>query len=459
MRSLPSTDGQRPSTIGRMSPVSRGRKAKKGRKAKASKGGKRAAGFGGSLQRSTHGLPAGAGQWASTALDALMAPPERPEWFDASIAGVLHRADVVLTAQGPRELEQAVAELAGAEVYRALHDERRGLWFDWLFQELAEGAAVRVREESHRQDGAWEGPWWLLHGLTSIGSPALRSIAQDALATAAKGLPAGTAAGQPEWLGLLPQIAATGEVWEMHDAYGTRFAVIAGFCYPGGVDESVFLFDIDACGDIRLFGADVFDDVDQAAAAWRAVLGEAAAGARPSLVETAERLYCLAYLDAGEEILIGSEPRAVTDNWFRARRRTHDLVEVLGKRGMPLPETKSLFQGIDTTPMEEAFTGWYERRHGIAPDPEVVGAVAEEWLEGALPGTWHAASPHRAAYQHSLISDWIPGDPVTVAARALLPEWVRWNGEQTGLPEHLIDRAVAAAAGAEPPSDCAAGSL
>jgi hypothetical protein len=62
-------------------------------------------------------------------------------------------------------------------------------------------------------------------------------------------------------------------------------------------------------------------------------------------------------------------------------------------------------------------------------------------------------SPHRAAYQLSLISDWIPGEPGTTAAKALLPEWVRWNGEQAGLPEHLIDRAAAAAAGAAPPSD------
>lgn len=413
----------------------------------------------GSVRRSTHGLPAGLGQWASTALDALMEPPERPEWFDTSIAGVLDQAGAALTAQGPRQLEQATAELLGAELYRALHDKRRGMWFDWLFQELADSAAVRVREESRRQAGAWEGPWRLLHGLTSIGSPALRSVAQDALALAAKGLPAGMVAEEPEWLGQLPHVAATGEVWEMHDAYGTRFAVIAGFCYPGGADESVFLFDIDACGDIRLADAGVFDDVDQAAATWRAVQGEAAAGALPSLVEMAERLYCLAYLDAGEEILIGSEPRAVMDNWFRARRRIHDLAEVLGKRGTPLPETKSLFRGIDTTPMEEAFTGWYERRHGTAPDPEVVGAVAEEWLEGTLPGTWHATSPHRAEYQLSLISDWIPGHPVTAAAKALLPEWVRWNGEQAGLAEHLIDRAAAAAAGAGPPSDCAARSL
>jgi hypothetical protein len=36
-------------------------------------------------------------------------------------------------------------------------------------------------------------------------------------------------------------------------------------------------------------------------------------------------------------------------------------------------------------------------------------------------------------------------DPVTDAALALLPEWVRWNGEQAGVPAHLIERAVSAA--------------
>ena len=443
-----------------MSPVSRGRKVKKRRKAKARKSGRRAAGLPGSALRSdTYSLPAGVRERASSALNALTAPPERPGWFDTAIAGILGRTGAVLAARGPRQLEQAVAELIGAELYRALREERGGMWFDWLFEELADAAAVRVGEQSRRQDGAWAGPWRLLHGLTSIGSPALRSIAQDALAVAAKELPAGAVARQPEWLGLLPHVAATGDVWEMRDAYGTRFAVMAGFCYPGGVDESVCLFDIDVCGDIRLIGAGVFDDVDQAAETWRAALGESAAGARPSLVETAERLSCLAYLDAGGEVIIGSESRAVTDNWFRARRRVHDLVEVLDRRGMPLPETKSLFQGIDTTPMEEAFSGWYEQRHGTPPDPEAVGAVAEEWLEGALPGTWHAASPHRAAFQLSLISDWKPDDPVTVAAKALLPEWVRWNGEQAGLPEHLMERATAAAAGDGPPVDCAARSL
>src|ERR1039458_4871446 len=52
----------------------------------------------------------------------------------------------------------------------------------------------------------------------------------------------------------------------------------------------------------------------------------------------------------------------------------------------------------------------------------------------------HAASPHQA----DQLSDWIPDHPVTVGAKALLPEWVRRNAEQPDLPGHLIDRAVAA---------------
>ncbi|HUK73558.1 MAG TPA: hypothetical protein VLW50_33240 [Streptosporangiaceae bacterium] len=436
-----------------MSPVSRGRKAKP--KTKAKKANKRAAGRPGTAQRGDVGLLADAGL-SPFALQLLTEPRRRPQWFDVSIKAILDRAGDVMAAQGPRELEQATAELVGAELWVIVRDECYGMWFDWLFEELADGAAARVRQEAERHDGRWEAPWRLLHGLTSIGSPALRSTAQSALARAGKGLPAGAAAGQPGWLRQLPRIAATGEVWEMHDAYGSRFAVIAGFSYPGGTDPSVFLFDIDACGLVTLASAGVFDDVEQAATAWRALVGEAG-GARPSPVETPDRLVCVVHLDDGEESLSGSESRAVMDNWFRARRRHHDLADALRKRGMPLPEAKSLYRDIDIEPMAEAFTGWYARRHGSKPDPDVVDAVAEEWLEGTLPGTWHAASPHRAQFQVDLISDWIPDNPVTVGAKTLLPEWVRWNGEQSGLPGHLTERAVAAASGGpRSPADGAA---
>jgi hypothetical protein len=65
-----------------------------------------------------------------------------------------------------------------------------------------------------------------------------------------------------------------------------------------------------------------------------------------------------------------------------------------------------------------------------------------------LSGTDHSVSPHRSESFRELIGDWLD-DPVTDAARALLPEWVRWNGEQAGVPAPLIDHAVSAASGGQ----------
>jgi hypothetical protein len=91
-------------------------------------------------------------------------------------------------------------------------------------------------------------------------SVALASIAQAQVDTARKRL--GPNAGvQPAWLRQLAKIAATGKVWQVRDVYGGRFAVIAGFEYPGGTDSSVFLFDIDASGFVDLISAGVYDDI------------------------------------------------------------------------------------------------------------------------------------------------------------------------------------------------------
>jgi hypothetical protein len=422
----------------RMSPVSRGRKRKKS---------KSTSGLGGAAHRRSDGMQAGQPQSALTAMRSLLlGPPQRPAWFDSSNRAVLDQTGVVMAARGPRELEQVTAELLGAELHRVLSEEHDGMWFSWWFEELTEAATARIREEG--RDGGWEPPWRLLHGLTSIGSPALQSRARGAVDRARKELRRAAALRQqPDWLGQLGRITASGEVWEMRDAYGARIALIAGFSYPEGVDRSVFLFDIDACGFIEIVHAGVFDDVQQAATAWRALVGDTANSARPQRVETAERLLCLVHCDLGEEILRGTESRTVLDNWFRVRRRIHDLAEALRRRGMPLPAARSLYHDLDTDPMAAAFTGWHVRRHGTEPDPEAVGALAEEWMEGALPDTWHAVSPHRVEYQLALINDWIPDDPITIAAKALLPEWVRWHGEQASLPTHLIDRGIAVTTG------------
>jgi hypothetical protein len=209
----------------------------------------------------------------------------------------------------------------------------------------------------------------------------------------------------------------------------------------------VFLFDIDACGLIELAHAGVFDDLEQAATAWRTLVGDTADDAEPPPVSAAEQLSCLVHCELDERAVKGSEPRDVMNNWFRANRRIHDLADALQKRGTPLPEARSLYHNLDIEPMVTSFITWYTANHGTEPDPEAVEAMAEEWTEGALPDTWHAASPHRVEFQLHLINDWQPDHPITIAVKSLLPEWIRWHGEQAGLPTHLIDRAVTVATG------------
>jgi hypothetical protein len=364
-----------------------------------------------------------------------------------------------MAARGPRELEQATAKLLGVELRRVIDNEDQGLWFDWWFAELAEAVASQVKSNASAGGGAWQAPWRVLHGLTSIASPPLLSIVQAAIghasAEAHKAQQDDSRRLQPAWLWKLPMIAATGEVWQMRDAYGSRSAIIAGFSYPGRADPSVFLFDIDACGPITLASPGVYDDLSQAVAAWRTLIGDAASGAEPMAVETAEDLRCLVQVEAGERAVSGGAPHALTENWFRARRRIHDLADAMGRRGMPLPAAESSPGAADPEPTVAAFARWHLERHGTEPDKEAVAALAEEWLAGALPGTEHAASPHRVTFRLAALDDRIEDASAATAAKALLPQWVRWHGEQAGLPEPLIARAVAVAGGeARAASDC-----
>jgi hypothetical protein len=386
--------------------------------------------------------------------DVLGGLRQRPRWFDESLTAVLDEASVLMTAQGPRELEDAAARLLGAEQYRRLELHESGLWFDWWFTELAEAAMIRARDAIAGGDpDTWQPCVRLLHSMTGLGSPALAGAVHARLGRLTKSLPRNLADTQPRWLHLLAKITATGQLWHMHDRYGGRIAIIAGFTYPGGADPSVFLFDIDACGFTKLAGAGTFDDVEQAAAAWQASVGQDADGTAPLPVQAPQTLHALVHWNEGEETLRGDEPRPVMDNWFRARRRLDDLAHTLRKQRTPLPAWRSLYQDVEAESSADAFTTWYTQRHGHAPDPDATAALAYEWLEGVLPGTERVVAPARIRFIRTLIDDWIPDDPVTIATKTLLPDWIRWNGEQDNLPAQLIDPAIATATATVIPAD------
>jgi len=386
--------------------------------------------------------------------DVFGGPRQRPGWFDESLAALLDGASVLMTASSPRELEDATAQLLGAEQYRRLELHESGLWFDWWFTEIADAAVARGLDAVANGDpDVWQPCLWLLHAMTALGSPTLAGTAHARLGRLTRSLPRDQAAAQPRWLHLLAKITATGQLWQMHDRYGGRIAIIAGFTYPGGVDPSVFLFDIDACGFTKLAGAGTFDDLEQAATAWRASVGQDADGAAPRPVHAPQTLHALLYWNEGKETLRGDEPRPVMDNWFRACRRLHELAQTLRKRRTPLPAWRSLYQDVQAEPAIEAFTTWHTQRHGHPPDPDATAALAYQWLEGTLPGTERVVAPARIRYIRTLINDWIPDDPVTIGAKTLLPDWVRWNGEQDNLPAKLLDPAIATATATTIPTD------
>nr|WP_042186101.1 hypothetical protein [Kibdelosporangium sp. MJ126-NF4]CEL17089.1 hypothetical protein [Kibdelosporangium sp. MJ126-NF4]CTQ91682.1 hypothetical protein [Kibdelosporangium sp. MJ126-NF4] len=403
-----------------MSPVSRGRKKKTTKKKKY------------------RSIPPPAARYQDVVLPPFPdLPPfadlaeSMPEWFYTGITNVLGNADVLLTASTARQVEQATAELLGAELHRATSEHEDGLYFSEWFKHLAEAAAQADRETTAR----------LLVGMTMLAPSNLRTHAESALDRVAKHL--------PDWLRDLDEIEAVGDVWKMADVYGARIALIASYVDSGDL-PGCYLFDIQADVDpIALIAPGLFDDLDQAAEAWRAAVGETAMGAEPVLVHSPDDLEPLGYLPTGDDILgiLGDETRAAMDNWFRTSRRLGELEWSLDKRGeLLIPSSGSLHHGFDIEPLVTEFTAWYRDKHGAAPDSDVVRALATDWAMGVLPQLWHSVSPPRVAAQVAMFADdWAPDNPLTARAKAVFPDWVRWNGEQSDLPEHLIEQAVASA--------------
>lgn len=411
-------------TVLRMSPVSKGRKPKKSAR---------------SAGRRARSQPVVQAESAFASLQRLLGSKERPGWFDDSIRRTIDGAPVLVDAAGPRELEQLTAELVGTQLYRAIHDAGKGLWFDRWLAELADACRRRLEESVGGDD--WRPFFWLLHGIAAIAPPAL----VPALPSRGfvKSLPADSE--PPRWLSDATRIAATGEIWRMRDRYGTRYAVIAGFRYPRGNGEYVLQLDIDTSGFVTLEGVQVVDDVAQAEASWRDAVGDSAAQAQPEPVTAADQLLCLVHLDPADEACIrGDESRSVIDNWFRADRLIRELREVMRKRRMPLPAAANLYRDIDITVMTHPFAEWRAAAGVVEPNSEAVDALAAEWMEGTTPETWFSVSPRRVEFQLGLIGDWVV-DEITTEALALMPTWVRWLGERADLPADLQERVITAA--------------
>ena len=117
-----------------------------------------------------------------------------------------------------------------------------------------------------------------------------------------------------------------------------------------------------------------------------------------------------------------------------------DVIEKLGDQRAEAPEP-------DPDVAMEEFITWYSAKYGDVPDGDAAEGLAEEWLGIMLRGSEYLVSPRRiAAFRDALTGMWLDEEEVA-GALALLPDWVRWNGEQAGMAPQLVDEAVSAAKG------------
>lgn len=433
-----------------MSPVSRSRKPKKSRQ---NSGGRRSGNPASARNvpapREWSGLGSGNPFARPSGLSFLQqlaqGQPTRLDWFGPSFSVLLDEAEVLLGAEGPRRLEDMTASLLGARVHEAVQEGRSLALGDWIGG-LIDAAEQRARERLVSGVPGGQAALLLLYGLSSVGSPAIARAALEAvsrLRPVVRGSQAASAL--PQWRDAVAKLRMTGDIWMLRDVYGSRLGIIAATVYPDGMDPAVYLFDIDACGFVVLAGGGTYDDVEQAAAAWRTAVGTAAAGAgaKPLAQAGTEALRCLTEVDLTEITIVGTEPRAVWDEWFRALRRIHDVSAALERRGSSLPAALNLYHDIDITPTLNAFTAWLQQRQSETIDEEIVEALVGEWLAGVLPDTADSVSPHRINHNLRLIEDWDSSHPVTIGVKRLLPHWVNFLSWRSGIPQATADTALA----------------
>jgi hypothetical protein len=396
-----------------MSPVSRKRKPKKTRKPRKSVGAGRAIG------------------WSK---------PVAAAWWPDRVRDVLRGAGGLLDAAGPRELEQATAELIGGVLHQALAQETMGFALQSWLAGLIDTAAY---------DDATLENLYLLHGVAAIAPEPLATQSRGAIERLAAQGPSG-----PSWLAWTPMIAPTGEVQLIRDAYGSRFGVLIACGYPdeamAGTDY-IYLLDVDTCaGIVEVLDAAIYDDLSTACDAWRTTVGVPAVSATPGSVDAELLADLLPGAHLAEHGVMGGESRRRMDNYYRVLRRSADLAGALAAAGRPLPaEPRQLHElrygdiSIDAYVAE--FLTWYADRHPAPADDEAVEALAETWLEGSLEEARLSCSPHRVRALQSRIGIEWRGDPLTEPVAELLPEWVRWCADRTGLDAKLASRSVAAA--------------
>jgi len=391
---------------------------------------------------------------------ALAGGAEPSPWWDASHQRILTAARALTWPSRLVDLETQACRIVGDEFYERLNDESSGMHPSQWLGALAEATGAELRASVAGGTGDWPQLWALLCGLALTVPPGdpgsetaklaretfpdikdpyetvLAEAAQAAKLLADRGL---TTALEDPGDGARP----VGDPLLARDAYGTRFLLAAPFGYDGEAPDHWYAWDIDTCWILNVVGAGVFGSAQDALTEWQQAAGPPAAGTvlSPAAPNMSAGLLA-ACLGSGplSDMLEGTEPRELLQEYYRLRRRAHALVPADVVAASPGTD--------DPDQIHEAFLSWYAARHGDAPEDtaDAVGTIIYQW--GPEPPleerSRYASSPHRIEMAARVIRDAYHPDHTNVALR-LLPEWTQWCIEQSGLTGDLAARSRAAA--------------
>lgn len=397
---------------------------------------------------------------------------EPAEWWPDSHERVLERARAADWPSDLAGIEETTCAIIGAQLRDNLSSRETGLHNTPWLRALAEHAGAVLsaalsgdadRDCSEDADLDWQPLWALLRGiiltapLATPGDedredfPDIKFAHEVALAEGGKAAKLLEARGLPGGGWPVPEARPTGAPLVARDGYGCRFLVAAPFGYSGGETGHWYAWDVDACWITTVVAAGTFGSEAEALAEWREAVGAPASGAGfgPCAPEMAGLLLrdCLTS-NVMMGIPQGDEPEELLREYYRYHRRA----QALDAAGLASDESSRdglpRAHGDLARRIRNEFRKWHAERHGkrVAEVSQAAETIIDVWgPRGMLGGDlFYGCSPHRVEYTAHLISDGYLED-YAVRALRVLPDWVQWCAERSGLSDEAARRPLAVA--------------
>ncbi|GAA2669683.1 hypothetical protein [Actinoplanes palleronii] len=247
--------------------------------------------------------------------------------------------------------------------------------------------------------------------------------------------------------------AVIGSALWARDSYGSRWAVVAPFASADGSGRW-YLWDVDACGyEVATVYSGFYQSAEGALAEWRQAVGPSAAGATLTPADDTETLDALLVGEV-EGIRPGGEDQEQYAEFLRSRRlgrtvrQAAGLAQPSGRTFARLSADTAAEQfarrlrrlGHDNRPAGEA------SGEGPAGATDLAAEMADSWSPREYPGLYPACSPHKVAAVVLHLRDFYKDD-FAAELVAILPEWIRFLAEHTGMTADLTKRCVDYASG------------